>query len=1465
MAQERENWRVRTVTQLARELARVVESRRLRILRRSMSVWHRRALHIATHSAKVAHDEKSIEAGARQLHAVLDRALLRRKARVWARLVGSAIATAGREERSREVLAHHDRLLAVAKARSSRRIVAGAWRAWKSTWVESRHRGEIKSLRAQRGVGMVVAITRRKQLEGLRIAMVSWRARGCLARERERAASRIATCLLRADARWKRTLAARCLLRWQLGCIMRGKAVAEEGKASAEAAYRAQAVLAIIRRHRLHRLGEAFRCLFHHKTVTVYGTRQEEARQAGFSRGLRGLGRMVARKTQRQLMSAFARWRWFAAGVGQQSDRALLVSSRKRAGAQSLVSLLTRRERGKVIRAWTLWRSGAASAAVHDGERASADLRVSGARHSAAARLLLITLSAARRRAMGKAWRLWYMEVREAGEAELQTMEKHFHLARMLNRVEKGIELESLERAWHVWGKRVIEASSLAKIVGRVRRSQLTHGFNRWRLTCHRIRLAEADTGRASAEAALRAKAMSILTKRHKLRQLREGFSRLFDHGAWVIYFSKEAAARRDRLAQGLHVLARSCARRRERDKLRVLGRWQRFTSERRRQDDRALLQATGRRAGAKSLAALVARRENMCLGRSWGIWRTGAASAAVHDGERASADQRVFGARRSAGARLLCGVVAATTRRTLTKAWVVWCKEAKAAADAELQVMEKHFHLARTLTRVERRVQIARVGRTWRAWRDVVRVQGEAELQTLERQFHVAQVLLRVARRAQERRLSRAWGLWARLAARGSVKVRGSLTTLSPGLLAAAHASQTVPARSVLGAADGPAEAVAVDEQRAQEQAERSRRVRHRAGAVTIRGLLRRADSRSLARVWQIWRAVTVAEADRKVRLVVGVTRLAKVFEGLAESREVNRLRRFWGMWAGWSAAEGRRLEHIAEANKWLVAEAKARELKALRAARVLAIVIDRSEARLVRASLEKWTQAASSVDQGDGAFDEAANIAALVQQPTARGDNTVTADEALGDERLTAAAAPPPVATAAATSPSSGLVALRHKLLGGPSPLLPSRLDVPPDARCSPVAAAPRSSPMPRAGASLLRQIRASASPRSTSALSVEGSEFRMEQGELHARNDGRTWWAGDSSGESSLLSTSPHLMNVIGISATPSAHHNDDIALQYSQQLGTPSSFGSLDLSASPEQPMMAFRSHSAGDFVGPLSSTFSTIAVGTLGSSAHTAGGHAAGGTATVMTAGEIASPAPSLAYTSESPLLGESVLQSRSDIMGVGEDEDLEQGELVDSDGTTRERSPGDGQDDSHRNDNARPRAESQDVATGLRAHFGTPERLRSEVKDMKSNRGYPSGGEKLWGRNQQVVTSRQHTLPPYVPGSVHASPSGNQRSFPLDEVEEGVETPNSNRFKDTFTEAFHFEKTPEEAWHGSEGEEGGGGSSSDETGKSSAELFMARMRVVVFRQAFKRWLLVHRDADYDLRMMTARKKVKFKE
>ena len=567
---------------------------------------------------------------------------------------------------------------------------------------------------------------------------------------------------------------------------------------------------------------------------------------------------------------------------------------------------------------------------------------------------------------------------------------------------------------------------------------------------------------------------------------------------------------------------------------------------------------------------------------------------------------------------------------------------------------MEMHFHLARTLTRVERRTEVAKMARAWRAWGEVVRAEGEAELQALERHYHVAQTVARVVARVHERRLSRAWSLWARLAARGvgwrpaaARRVSTSLSSFPPGLLAATrnprdtaslarvsgtnNASWPVGTPAVGGALSSSASrdaTVAAAER--EEQTRRSRAVMYKAGASAVRGLFRRAEARSLSRAWQVWRGTTTADAAREARGILGATRIAELFVEAQENHKVQLLHRSWAKWVEWSTEEGGRLEQEAEAASWAVAEEKERSMKMTAAAEALGVVAGRWEDRVLRARLGVWVQKAKlakgSRARGGGGIRWSPATAppglASSAGMTATEDATTPRGDARGATNLGGVAPSP-------ASPASAVSLLRSKLRGETSPGL-SVLPVPSlDSRTSPGDAVPPprrlmvSAPVPVASAGGL------ATP--TSPLAPLGfSNANRPEGNGPTPGSGRAW-------SDQLNYSSSPLLGKSTSDANGRAHLETEALFPGSRMEDELSSSNSLDLTASTESVQSLRPLAAAG------------------GTASSPPGGAAAANAA-------VSSPEGSLAaYMSDSsPLLGEGVLVSRggkldgrTDIFGAG--------------------------------------------------------------------------------------------------------------------------------------------------------------------------------------------------------------------
>lgn len=1404
------------VVQLARELASVVERRRRKILRRSLHLWRHQAEQQLADDVTTRQQNSTRETGARRLGVVLECNLIRRKARVWARLISSTVAASGRLKQEREKAAYRDNLVAAAELRLSRRLLSTAWFEWKSAWAKGRHQSEVKKFKAAQGAWMVISVTRRIEEDTQRQALSLWGSKTYLVRKREHAVSKIASFLLRSRTRAQRDRMARCLARWRLACAEGGRALAEKDRASAEAAFRGWAILSILRRKRLHRLGGSFRRLLLNQTLSLYGTKEEQARRDNMLRGLHSLKRVVERKLQRRVVRAFGRWQCFAAEVRQQSDRALLVSAQRRASAQILGSIFSRHEVFVLSRAWTLWRSGAASAAIHNGERASADLRVTGARHSVGVRVLATVMSGTRRKSLWKAWNVWRTDVKEASNAELQSMEKHFHLARTLTRVKQRNQLARVDRAWRTWGRHLRFTSCLLRVAGRTRRAQLAQGMTQWRLVYVHQGQAKAEEGMIVAQETLRARALSVLIKCRAQRQLRESFHRLFEHGAWAIFFSKKEKIREFRLSQGFRAIARVCARRKERTKLAAFGRWRYLVSESRRQEDRALLQATGKKAGVKTLALIAASRERALISRAWTIWRSGTTAAAMHEDERASADSRVFSARRSAGVRLLVGVMGLARRRALAKAWLAWSMEAKAAADAELQTQEKYFYLARTLTRVERRTQLVKMARAWRAWREVVQVEGEAEVQALERNFHVAQTVARVANRAQERRLLRAWGLWARQAARGRPRVLGSLPSFPTSLLAAARTSlapSLTRAKIDVAPSIGAAAPFSAAKQ-FEERARCSRSVRHKAGAVSVRGLLRRAAERSLLHSWKSWRGATLADATRKAQVILGTTRMEELLTEIEENHNSQTLYQSWGKWVEWSTAESERLKQVEESAAWAVAEAEENNMKVSAAARALAAVTGRWEIRMLRGYFGAWVGATGIFEDSRFVDDLIQRLAQETSETTAVSPARIVSEDHKTRHGRTREGTGLDGKTYYSSSPSSALSALRRKIRGEPSPTLPVQPPNFVEAGPSPCEANISPNRFTEGTPQVRQWLEGRLKILPPSPLPQGSGEGK--EGAEATPVDGQAWWGESSDTSSAELSSGPASCSVSYASyLVGGVGPEGEIAstVRYEDD------HGSMNLSVSPKITLPLLLHSAPGTAQQqPLTAAMRSQTLGsTPGSSMYD--------------------------MSDSSPLVGERVLRLANVGRGNGEAEVLahrrlehERALAEENDGVTVVQSP-------TRNRYASNEGEPEEDRAGRSSSVRTPEDPLLRWSDSSDGSG--------WRRNRSRSAHFSKSPPHW--GSVHALSSSRDWQQWTEEKED-----NEVRYQ-----------------QGGSGQayESYGGPLDEDVIRSglklrvrremgSAEAFVSRLTLVLWRRAFNHWVRVGREAVYNRTMTDTKRKVR---
>lgn len=929
-------WHSRASVQFSRELSRAVKKRRQRILRRSLQHWYREVNAQITYTVTIEQEAKSREAGWRQLLAVLHRNLLRRKARAWVRLVGTAVAASGRLEQERKAQSQRARHLTSAEFRASRRLLSKTWLAWKEISAEGKHAGEVRALRAERVALTLGSIIRRKNDDIRRFTVATWREKAIMAREREQGISNLAVCLMRSQVRSEREIVVRCFAQWRVVCAMKKKALAEKERSSAEVTVKGHVVLAVLRRKRLLCLSEGFRRLMHHRTLVVHETKKAQVI-------CDVLRRVLARQSMKCVMSSFVRWRWYAAGVGQRSDHALLVSARTRAALEVLGAILSRRKMSSVSLAWRLWRSDVITA-VYDEERASVDLRLSDAYRSAGIRLLVNSLGASRRRMLSRALSTWREEAKNAADCSIQARKMNMNLARTLVRIEKRKQMESVQRAWRGWNAYARTVARFGQILRRGRTSRIKDAMKRWQITCSHRQKAAAEERRAAAVAEMRGRVIMRLVEARRRHELTHAFHHLIEQGAWAIYWSKQRDARLRSYSRGFHKLGRAFARYRQRRKYAALSRWCSFASECQRQHDKALLYAAGKRSGAKTLTSLVSRRSSSNVARAWSVWRSSAAAARAQEGERVSAYLRVVQANHVAGVRLLISALSSARRRTLANAWRVWGREKREAVEAELRSIKKYSHLARTLGRIHRRAELARIGQAWCVWRETVLIESQAEIQAMERTYNIAQTVTRVARRVDKRRLAKAWNNWSRLAARGWPRLSESFPSAPVGFLVAARCSQ-VPTLA-LAKADSASSSVT----RAEEATEPNK-----TRAVALKVILRKAEVRALLCSWRTWKIVTETDSARQSKMILGARRLSGLLPTVQENHNARAVLRCWRTWTEWSMAERTRLEQ-AEAASRAHTKAEERNIKVAAGAEILARVTRLWEMRALHSCLIAW-----------------------------------------------------------------------------------------------------------------------------------------------------------------------------------------------------------------------------------------------------------------------------------------------------------------------------------------------------------------------------------------------------------------------------------------------------------------------------------------------------------------------------
>ena len=586
--------------------------------------------------------------------------------------------------------------------------------------------------------------------------------------------------------------------------------------------------------------------------------------------------------------------------------------------------------------------------------------------------------------------------------------------------------------------RRSIMMTRLRQILRRVRTARMVEAMNRWRLTCLQRQQAAVEEGRPAAVAEMRALVIRQLVEARNRRQLRHGFHLLIEHGAWAIYWSKERDAHRDRQSRGFDMLERAFARHRQRSKFIALS------------GGAHLLQKSGGKTTRLSSTLLGKDRER----KHWFRWSRGGptpmsrvpglfgelqqpAAAGAQEDQRVSADLRVVQASRIAGVRLLISALSSARRRTLAKAWVIWSKEKRAAAEAELRSIDNHFHLARTLGRVKRRVELARMDQALREWRKTVVFESQAEMQAMKRNYNTAQTLTGVARWVEKRRLAKAWRVWARLAARGLPRLSDSLLSFPVGFPATARSGHVPPL--AMGKADPASSSVSRPVHAAEPRKNAEKNI---TGAVALRGILRRAEVRSLLRSWRTLRAVTMADATRESKTILGARRLCELLTVTHKNHMARAVQRCWRKWTEWSMAESARLEQAEDTAPWARAEDEEMKMKAAAGADVLAHVTRLCEMRALRSRLIEWLDAVKiTTHERNGVIG--------TEDPQERGECAL---EDYGWEGRHPATSPVTVG------------ALRRKLGGEGSPIVPKLPRAPFEIRRSPNGFMVDGSPSPR-----------------------------------------------------------------------------------------------------------------------------------------------------------------------------------------------------------------------------------------------------------------------------------------------------------------------------------------------------------------------------------------------------------------
>ncbi|CAM9411631.1 unnamed protein product, partial [Discosporangium mesarthrocarpum] len=710
-----------------------------RALRRCLSCWRRRGLSQAFRglreaSMACAADRERIWRQTRAVSLGASRARRRRLRGAWA----AWIFWARERQSARGALGHGaralERILHRHKGGGALRRSFGAWVEAARAEAEERERAKGRERRCQHLVAVVLRVGEGGRLRAKVRALGLWRLHAAAAAFQD-GSHELRASRKEAGVRQMASTAGRALQRRQARAWARllssgAAASAAREQERARGKRQGRALGALCARLSRSLLGKALGTWKH---ATVESRLREALGTLQGERGAAALGAVVGRALWRSQLRAF-----------RQLRSVVSAGARVEQGARAVVAILSREQtrRREALLVWGLWAWRVKAA---EELRAEAEQRRKGTELVLRARALVGLLLKRRRRLLEVAFEAvvaygaWAIYHSARNQSRLQRVEVG---SRVLERVGSRRWAARRGAAFVAWRSLALDRGSWAQVLQRLDRH--------WRR-----------------------------------RLLSQGFQAIVARGAWGIYDSKEAEGLSYRLWAGARLVQRALSRRLAMRAVGVLAHWRHLVAEAGIEDGGQRLLQAKRESGARLMARALSRVATTKCSRAWACWRASAAWAAAEEGMRMIGDLRLSDTCRRAGATLMARALWAGRRRALGNALRTWRTETRAAADAELQSLEMHFHVASTVLRVERRSYAARVARTWRLWAALTCEARYEDQRLAKGGLRLTQAMTRALEGARRQTLLRAWRAWVRKVAQdGSRRLMGARFGLlaSPG-----------------------------------------------------------------------------------------------------------------------------------------------------------------------------------------------------------------------------------------------------------------------------------------------------------------------------------------------------------------------------------------------------------------------------------------------------------------------------------------------------------------------------------------------------------------------------------------------------------------------------------------------------------------------------------------------------------